>query len=432
MGGKKIRLTYHLRKKQPIEHGIGIFVDLKYFFAVYMIVGYGIYALTGHREVIIKDAFLLVVAVILSYIFRNYIMHSIGFIIMQLMLILSSNIWCRYRNEKVLCILFLAGWSIYSMLVRIKENNERTFQNEGLFAILLGVPMEVLADYYHYTPVKSLVFWLGFFLILTHFLIKYMIDFMKYFEQAGQANITIKENKLKSHLLLAGYGVIGMGVMLLLSRLPLQGIWNGIKHGIYLLLRKFFHMLEEEPVRTRWDPSPAPVPSPKGSITMFEGGSWSIDLKWLRAFYDYIFEMIRVVVIVVIILCAFKLIYTIFQNMNKKEKGIEEEKEFIHLSEMKERTKEKRRLEKTKKENIKDNQMKVRKLFAQIMKKQGIEKYNRKNYMTSHEMCHAVSVDKPDIVETIYQKARYSNEDISGIEVDVIKAQYKQTKEKGK
>lgn len=424
MGEKKIRLTYHLRKKQPIEHGIGIFADLKYFFAVYMIIGYGIYALTGHGKIMIKDAIILAFAVIFSYVLRNCIFNRIGLSALQFLIILSSNLWCQYHNEKVLCILFLIGWSIYSFAVRIRESKERTFQNEGLFAILLGIPMEVLADYYHYEPVKSLVFWLGFFMIITHFLIKYMIDFMKYFEQAGQVNVTVKQIKLKSHLLLAGYGVIGMGVMLMMSRLPLQGVWNKIKHGMYLLLQKFFHMLEGEPIQTRWDPSPTPMPSPKGSIVMSAEASWSIDLEWLRPIYDYIFEVIRILVTIAVILYVFKLIYTIFRNLNKKEKGIEEEKEFIHLSEIK---KKKQYVpDRAKRENIRDNRMKVRKLFLQLMKKQGIEKYSNKNYMTAHEMCHLESSEELEQVEKIYQKARYSTENISAEEVNQIKVQYKQ------
>lgn len=421
MEDKKVRLTYHLRKKQAIEYGIGIAVDLKYFLAVYMVIGYGIYALTGNKAVMYQEAFLLALMVVLSYFFRNYIKNQIGLIIMQLLLIAGSQFWCRYSNEKILCLLFLSGWSIYSLSVRIKEKEERTFRNEGLFAILLGIPMEVLADYYHYIPVKSLVFWLGFFMILLHFLIKYMIDFMKYFEQAGQANITIRQIKLKSHLLLAAYGVIGMGVMLMASRLPLQGIWNSARHGIYLLLKKFFHMLEGDPVQTRWDPTPTPIPTagPKGDITTLADDSQFLDLEWLRKFYDYLFEMIRVAVIVGLILAAFRLVYAIFQKLSKKEKGIEEEKEFIHLSEIKKKAEHK--LDNTKKENIKGNRRKVRKLFVQLMKKSGMDKNSGKSHMTSHEMCDLSGIKEPDIVEKIYQKARYSKEKISDEDVTQIK-----------
>ena len=423
MEGKKVRLTYHLRKKTVMEHGIGIAVDLKYFLAVYMVIGYGIYALTASKEVMYQDAFVLAFMVVLSYFLRNYMRYQMGIIVMQLMLIASSQFWCRCSNEKILCLLFLTGWSIYSLSVRIKEKEERTFQNEGLFAILIGIPMEVLADYYHYTPVKSLVFRLGFFLILLHYLIKYMIDFMKYFEQAGQANITIRQIKLKSHLLLAAYGVIGMGVMFMAGRLPLQGIWNGIRHGIYLLLKKFFHMLEGDPVQTRWDPTPKPIRKPHGDITTLADDSQFLNLEWLRKFYDYLFEIIRVAVIVGFILAAFRLIYVIFQKLNKKEKGIEEEKEFIHLSEIKKKAEHKP--DKTERETVKGNRRKVRKVFVQIMKKYGMDKNGRKEHMTSHEMCQFSGVQEPGIVEEIYQKARYSKEEISDADVNSIKEKLK-------
>lgn len=429
---KKVRLTYHLRKKKPIEHGIGIFADLKYFLAAYMVIGYGIYALTGHEDTMIRDAFVLAFAVVFSYILRNGISTNIILLVLQFCIIISSNVWCQYNNEKILCILFLAGWSIYSMAVRLKEKKERTFQNTGLAAILLGIPIDGLADYYHCEPVKGLVFRLGFLMILAHFLIKYMIDFMKYFEQAGQANITIKQIKLKSHLLLAGYGVIGMGVMLMMSRLPLQGAWNKVKHGIYLLLQMFFHLLEAKPDIPYGEITPTPLPTSEGTIIISEEEAWSVSLDWLRPVYDCIFEMISVLAIVVLILCVFKLIYKLFWNLNKKEKGIEEEKEFIHLSEIKKKKKEQRTAKRIEKENIWDNRMKVRRLFRQIMKKYGIEKYNNKSYMTSHEMCHLDDTKELNKVEKIYQKARYSKGNISEKEVNELKAQYRLMKEKGK
>lgn len=430
MEEKSIRLTYHLRKKQPIEHGIGIFLDLKYYFAVCMIVGYGIYALTGQVENMIKDALVLALAVVGSYILRNKIANNIILLTVQFCLILSSNIWCKHHYEKVICTLFLIGWSVYSLAVRLKENKERTFQNEGLFAILLGIPMEALADYYHYEPVKSLVFWLGFLMILTHFLIKYMIDFMKYFEQAGQVNITIRQIKLKSHLLLAGYGVIGMGIMLIMSRLPLQGVWNQVKHGIYLLLQKFFHMLEGESTPTRWDMPATPMPEVKADITLMESDSIPIDLSWVRPLMDLLFEILSVVITVAVILYSLKLIYTIVKGLNKKEKGIEEEKEFIHLSERNDRIKKEIGMKTERTESTGNNRSKVRKLFKKLMIKQGIGKYNNWQYMTSHEMCHLNQKEELDLVERIYQKARYSKADISEEEVKKVKEQYEQMKKR--
>lgn len=429
MDKKKIHFTYHLRKKQFIEHGIGILLDLKLFLAIYMIVGYGIYAVTKNTEFMLKDLAVLILILLLSYMIRNQIQNNIAVLGMQFCLLFSSNFWCYNQKEKIICILFVIAWSIYSLGIRIKENKERTFKNNELVAILIGIPLQALADYYQYESVKKLIFWLGFFMILLHFVIKYMIGFMNYFEQAGQVNVTVKQIKLKSHLVLTAYGVIGMGVMLLMSKIPLQGIWKSIKHRIYLLLKAFFHMLEGKAGDNCWSPTQTPFPTPTatGMVTVSKNGSF-FDWTWIGTVLNFLYEIFKVVVTIVIIIYILKLIYTLFQSLNKKGKGIEEEKEFIHPGEKKVRNKKNRKKESLEKEKNGNNNKKVRKLFYQFMVGKGIKKYNNKQYMTSREMCHLYNEEELKVIEKTYQKARYSNETVQEQELEQLKQNMKETK----
>lgn len=367
--------------------------------------------------------------VIIDYLSRRYIKNLFAFFGVHMGLILLTIFLPRIPLDKV----FLTAISISFLLMAINywqtEVNERT-------RIVIDVPLGCIAlfilaylqssIFIHYNPFTTFAYYSGIVFFLLFFVREYLDKFFAYALSSGNFSDELKRTFSTNISLLALFNALIIFAIMTVNMFFSNSSFNVVGRFLKWIFRGIFSCLP-----TDKPPIEMPDGTPGTGEPLTDGGATFISPEDMSNgginIGNILFAILQVVIYIGIALGVIFAIYTfikLYLHRNHNDGDIIKPAEKQEIKKVK--LKEKGSTEK--KSFFMDNREKVRKLFTKKVDKatkanEGIvirKSYTPKQIDETLVKEQAVAREEMDAATSVYEKARYSNHEITKEDVEIF------------
>jgi hypothetical protein len=297
-----------------------------------------------------------------------------------------------------------------------------------MFFIAIFALIYLISNYLKLSNIMQLNYSLAIAYVLLYFLNKYLLNSNEFFlDHDNLVNVPYHQIKNTNNTLMLFLGSLFFISMILFSKLPLSDILFSLGKIIIRILRAFFSLFhrsnsieeEIEEIVSEADPAMEPLPSAETSELM----------KVIATILQWIVTIGVFVVLIAIVLYALYQLYQYFYRKN--ETTIMDKTEFISPFNQRERIK-KDAPKRFRTFFGRTNNDEIRKYFYKAVtasknSNKELSKDLTPAQLAEYAICEGMDMDaadtakKKELLTAYYEKARYSNEECSKKEVQIVK-----------
>jgi len=348
---------------------------------------------------------------------------------------LSAFSWNTIVNL-VVYTLYIMMVTILTFRQRLKEEIVRKGNTSPILMVAFLL-MNLYCNYQELTFMGNISFIFAIIYILLYLLNLYLINFEHFFRSHSEiANVPINQIKITNHIMIFLFGGIGVIVMLFFTQLPFKQILYKLKDMLLWVLKyviSLFDWTDSQEVSEKADNSAEQV---SGGLNGLVADETKHSALWYAIQNAFIILMKYIVVIALVLLIAFAM-YKLYQFFySKKTREMRDRVEFISPFEKKEKLDHMPKIRNGKGAFnffAKTNNEKVRKHFYKSVIRHIDEEKNLSDTLTPMELSEYALANEGSTVKdeakverkiqltAYYEKARYSNEECSKEDVQIVK-----------
>ncbi len=370
----------------------------------------------------------------ISYIIGIRTKHIWTFIILHLLVLAAYTFTIGSILIRVVYGIYIIIITVTTFLKKIKiEETQKS--NTTLLLIVIIFAMNLYCSYRKFSDLNQLFVVIVIIYVLLYLLNMYLLNFERFFQNhAAMSNVPIHQIKITNHVLILFFSSLCFFVMLLFTKFPLGELLKFLGNLLLGILRAFFSIFKgpsqedvpeimDEPAADMGNAFPTIEPSEPSVI-------WELIQKILLG----MFTLAIITAIIGLIVYGLYQLYKLFYA--KKYNNFRDVTEFISPFEKKQNFKKGTLRTSTAiffGFKVKSNSEKIRKHFhkAISVNTDSIDKLSKdltpselSGYAlrkSSESLENHIDLDKKKQLTAYYEKARYSNEECSKEEVQIVK-----------